>query len=889
MGMAEQRGVADGRLSPGSSALLTFLIADIRGYTRFSAERGDVAAAQLSERFLSLSEEVVAANGGEVFGSAGDQALAAFPSAHAALRAAVALQSRLEQEQGAHPDLALRAGIGLDTGEGIRAGHDYRGNAVNRAARLSAIAGGGDIFASENVLAVARVVEGVATADRGLVVLKGLRSPVRVFQIGAEGRLPEDLPPLQPSLASQPTNLPTEPTPFVGRELDINQVATLLRDRQIRLVTLTGPGGSGKTRLAIQVGYTLLYDYQDGVFFCDLSSLTDPGSVPSAVAEALSTDEESGKEVLTILTEYLRNKHLLLILDNVEHLLDAAPVVALLLDNCHHLRVLSTSRSPLHLARENEYIVGPLSVPDAAELLDLDAVSRYEAVALFVNRAKAVRADFELTSDNAPAVVEICARLDGLPLAIELAAARIKLFPPQALLRRLSSALSLLTGGARDRPDRQRTLRGAIDWSYSLLTPKEQILFARLSVFAGGCTLEAVEEVCDPEGELDLLEGMTSLVDKSVLRTEGQEEPRFLILQTIREYAEEKLQEQGDGDKLRRRHADYYLSFVNPDVDLRSGALEKDGLVRIEREYDNLRGAIRWALDSGESETAVLLALGLNEFWLARGYFSEAQRWLEAVLDKAETASIGRRADAYDALGWIAHRRGNFELARASLKESLRLSKEAEDPRRIAKAVSGLGMAFMQQGEQDLARDLLREALTLYRELQDGAAIAFTLHALGEVAMNSGDYKNAIALTEQSIAVSRERGDTNMISYSLENMARAVLSCGDVDRAEGLWKESLRLAREWDDPSVTAYSLDGLALAAGARGHASRAARLHGTADRLNKEMGLVLSPPERAIEDRFLAPARSQVDKSEWDSAENEGRSMNLEDAVAYAVEEGT
>ncbi|MDQ2740800.1 MAG: adenylate/guanylate cyclase domain-containing protein, partial [Chloroflexota bacterium] len=483
-------------MSEVASDLRTILLADIRGYTAYTKERGDAAASVLSEQFLALCREVIASHQGELFGSAGDQALAAFASARHALRAAVALHARLAAEQLVQPSLPLHAGIGLDAGEVVRVGADYRGGAINLAARLCSLAGPGEIFASESVIHLAGATEGLTFLDRGAVTLKGLPVPVRVIHIAAAGEEPGDLPPLQPILVTHPTNLPDDPTPFIGRAGSIAAITDLMEQSGVRLVTLTGPGGTGKTRLALQVGATLLPHYRDGVFFVSLASLGDPALVPFALAEVLAVKEQAGGiPLLDTLREHLGTKHLVVVLDNFEHLLPASSLVASLLAACRELHFLVTSRIPLHLSREHEYPVPPLSIPDPRRLPSLEQFSQYEAVALFIERARATKADFVVTSENAPAVAEICSRLDGLPLAIELAAARLKLFPPQALLGRLSRRLQLLTGGARDRPTRQQTLRGAIDWSYSLLTAEEQRLFARLSVFAGGCDIEAADAV----------------------------------------------------------------------------------------------------------------------------------------------------------------------------------------------------------------------------------------------------------------------------------------------------------------------------------------------------------------------------------------------------------
>jgi predicted ATPase/class 3 adenylate cyclase len=583
---------------PASSTLLTFLIADVRGYTRFTTEHGDEAAARLASRFAELTEGVVRRHEGQVVELRGDEALVAFPSARNALRGAVSLQSAFREAMTRDPLLPLHVGVGLDAGEAVPVSGGFRGGALNLAARLCSIAGAGEIFCSEIVIGLARKTEGITFVDRGEVTLKGLPRPVRVIQIAPEGGLPEELPPLQPILVTHPNNLPAEPTPFIGREREIAQIAGLLQDSHIRMATLTGPGGTGKTRLALQVGSTLLYDFRHGVLFVNLAPLTDPALVPSSIAEVLGVKEEAGKGPMESLVDALTGKHLLLVLDNYEHLLDAAPLIATLLERCRDLHALVTSRMPLHLSWEHEHAVPPLSIPDPRHLPDPERLTQYEAVALFIERARATDDSFTVTNQNAPAVAEICSRLDGLPLAIELAAARIKLFPPRALLQRLNSRLKLLTGGARDRPARQQTLRNTIDWSYALLSPEEQTLFARLSVFAGGCTFEAADAVCNPEGELDALEGMISLVDKSLLRREGgDDEPRFVMLETIREYAAERLNVEGGTRQLQGCHLRYYLGFAEHGSPMLGRAGQPGGVERVERDYllPRARSGTKWA------------------------------------------------------------------------------------------------------------------------------------------------------------------------------------------------------------------------------------------------------------------------------------------------------
>ena len=910
-----------------SSALLTFLIADVRGYTRFTVEQGDEAAARLASRFAELAEEIVGVHEGRVVELRGDEALGVFPSARNALRAAVALQASCKEVMAHDPSLPLQVGMGLDAGEAIPVKGGYRGGALNLAARLCSIAGGGEVFASEGVIHLARKTDGISFIDRGQVTLKGLAAPVRVIQIAPEGELPPQLPPLQPILVTHPTNLPDEPTRFIGREREIHAIAELLQQPHVRLLTLTGTGGTGKTRLSLQVGTTLLYDFRDGVFFVSLASFTDPALVPSAIAEVLGVKEEGGKDLLDSLTEHLKEKHLLLVLDNFEHLLDAASVVASLLDACRELHVLATSRIPLHLSREHEYLVPPLSVPDPTHLPTVETLSQFEAVALFIERAKAVRPRFQVTNENAPAVAEICYRLDGLPLAIELAAARVKLLPPQALLPRLSSRLQLLTEGARDRPTRQQTLRGAIDWSYSLLTPEEQTLFARLSVFAAGCSLEAAEAVCNPQGDLDLLEGMASLVDKSLLRQEGEEEPRFLMLETIREYAAERLAEQGEANQIRDAHATHYLELAEEAEPELRGRGQREWFGRLEAEHDNLRAALGWLLEQGRAEEELRLAVALSHFWHTRGYWSEGLRWLEAglalgagaagvvraralgrvglilgikgELDRAiqlleESLSIFRqlgdnagRARTVLTLGGAVYVQGDVARATQSYEESLAFFRQVGDRQGIMDALGELGNIPAEGGDFAVAEARFREALALAREIGDRGNVAISLNNLGFTLMEQGKYEEASAALEESLTLARELRMKTFLPAFLDSLACVASEQGDHERAEELFAEGLSLSHELGIKWVLLYILGHLAELSAVQGKAVRAARLAGAEAAGREAARMLLVPARQEGRERALSRAQQELGEDAFRRAWERGRAMSLEEAVAYALDE--
>ena len=534
---------------------VTFLFTDIEGSTRLW-ERDASAMKPAVARHDEILRSAIEERDGHVFKTIGDAFCAAFSNVSDALEAAISAQRALLAEEWEEGTL-IRVRMALHTGAVDEQGGDYFGPALNRVAPLLSAGHGGQTLLSLATQELVRdaLPEGARLEDLGERRLEGLFRPEHVFQISTPD-LPSEFPPLR-TLEKRRHNLPLQPTLLIGREREVGEVCERLGQEEIRLLTLTGPGGVGKTRLSLQAGADLLEDFEEGVFFVYLAALTDPDLFLTQVAGALGLQESGDISLGDSLKEYLRRRELLLVLDNFEQLLSAVPLVGELLSAAPRLKVLATSRIPLGIYGEHEYAVPPLSVPDPKRLPPIEVLYQYEAVRMFLERASAAKRGFEITSENAPAIAEICARLDGLPLAIELAAARIKLLPPKVLLTRLSNRLKLLTGGGKDLPERQRTLRGAIEWSHDLLEEGERTLFARLSVFSGGRTLEAIEAICDAKGDLpvDALEGVSSLLDKSLLgQEEGPEgEPRFVMLETIHEYAREKLEQSGEAEEIGRR------------------------------------------------------------------------------------------------------------------------------------------------------------------------------------------------------------------------------------------------------------------------------------------------------------------------------------------------
>jgi len=639
-----------------------------------------------------------------------------------------------------------------------------------------------------------------------------------------------------------PSNLPAPPTPLIGRADDVTRAGALLRGAAVRLLTLVGPAGVGKTRLGLEVAVEFLPAFADGVFLVALAPLTDPTLVASAVAGALGVREQGGRPLQDILVEYLDTKRTLLLLDNFEHVTAAAPLLAALLAACPHLRLLVTSRAPVRVRGEQVLPVAPLALPDLAHLPLPEDLARVPAVALFVARAGAVAPDFALTAANAPAVAAICARLDGLPLAIELAAARITLLPPRALLARLEHNLSLLVGGARDLPERQQTLHAAIAWSYNLLHAGEQALFRRLAVFAGGASLEAVEAVCHTAGDVegDALEWLAGLVDKSLLRREeGPDgEPRVGMLETIRGYAREHLAASGEAEVTERAHAEYYVALAERAEPELTGPEQAVWLARLEREHDNLRATLRWAHESEESEIGLRVAGALWRFWSVRGFVSEGWRAMEMLLDDGAEAAPAVRARALNGAGNLARDQGGLARAAALYEESLALWRNLDDRAGTAQPLNNLGLVARDHGEFARAQGLFEESLALRRDLGDRVGIAQSLNNLGLVAHDQGDYARASALHEESLAQRRELDDTAGIAFSLDNLGLVAYAQGNLARAGQLHEESLALKRELGDKWAIAASLINLGIVAHAQGNNARARTLLEESLALHRELG---------------------------------------------------
>jgi predicted ATPase/class 3 adenylate cyclase/DNA-binding CsgD family transcriptional regulator len=811
---------------------VTLLFTDIEGSTQLLHALGE-RYADLLEACRSLLRGVFLEFDGHEVDTQGDAFFIAFARASDAVAAAVEAQHALSSHS--WPDgVTVRVRMGLHTGEPQHAAEGYVGLDVHHAARIMSAGHGGQVLLSQTTrdLVEQTFPSGVSVRDLGAHRLKDLHQPGQLFQLLIPG-LPIDFPPLK-TLDNSPNNLPLQPTPFLGREKEVDAIGQLLLRDSSRLVTLTGPGGVGKTRLGLQVAAELAEHFTDGTWFVSLAPISDPELVIPTVSQVLGLPEARDQAPLEHLKSALHEKKMLLLLDNFEQVVSAATSVADVLVGCPHLKVLVTSRAVLHVRAEREYPVPALLLPDMTHLPDLLALSQYEAVALFIERAQAVNPAFQVTNTNAPAVAEICVRLDGLPLAIELAAARIRLFSPQALLTRLGQRLPLLVSSARDVPARQQTLRQTIQWSYALLTEAEQRVFLRLAVFVGGCAMQAVEAVADSvaEEQTSVLDTVTSLLDKNLLRQTEQEdgEPWFMMLETIREFGLEVLSKRGELEAVRHAHAEYYLQFAEVADPALRGPQQEVWFHRLERELDNLRAALSWLLERGEAgesiEMALRLGAALSEFWQVRSHTHEGWTFLERALERSEGVAVAVRAKALNAAGDLAMELGNHDRGEELCQQSLALLRESGDLAGVGEALHYLGNASWLKGDLATARFHFAESLKITTETGNKKFMASSLIILSLVDMEQGDYPQGYSHAEEGLRLFRERGNKQGIAIALQHIAYGHLCEGDAVKAHPLYEESYPLFKEIGAKAYERLAILGLGRVAFLQGNLSLARSL---------------------------------------------------------------
>jgi len=907
---------------------VTFLMSDIEGSTPLWEQHAGVMGAALAGHD-ALIEAAVAEAGGRVVRprGEGDSRFAVFEQPAAAVRAAAAIQRGLAAGLGDYP-FDLRVRIALHTGAADWRAGDYYGSAVNRCARVRGLAHGGQTLLSQATAELARddLPAGLRLAELGTYPLKGLSRPETVYQLCLPD-LPNDFPPLL-APAEFAGNLPTPPTPIIGREQEVADLSRLLTADGARLVTLTGPGGTGKTRLCLEVGRSLRERFPHGVFFVDLAPITDPALVASTIAHTMGIREGGGRPAFENLKEYLADKQVFLLLDNLEQVVSAAPVVAGLLAATRHVALLATSRIPLQIRGEREYPVDTLQVPPARLTLSPEQLLDYEAVRFFVRQAQAARPSFTLADDNAAAVAGIYRRLDGLPLAMEIAAARVRLLPPAAILKRLDQSMKLLVGGAADLPTRQQTVRNAIDWSYTLLTPDEQTLFARLGVFVGGFTLASAEAVCNPDRRLDVFAGVEALVRNSLLRQveAADDEPRFDMLLTIRDYALEKLAAAGELPTLRAAHAAYFAQRAIEQWQLLYGPQAIFCLAQTEVEHDNYRAAMSSGLEpGGDLLGAGWITVFLLWFWYRRGYLQEGRVWSEQVMRATEGAGGIPYGMALNTAGMMALWLGDLDLADERIAAAVRLAEQAGFPLGISMGHFSYGVTLINSGhdresyvhltqaaemfdesnsawdkvntlvhlanaalglgETAQAEAWLRQALPQAERVGDVWQIAFCHNNFGEVARAQGDYERAREYYERAEALYRQAdalGDHARLVHTLGYMA---LHDGERARAEGLFHDSLTAFRKLGNKRGMAECLAGLAAAAAARGDAAWGAPLLAAADAQMTTAGAAWWPADRVEVERTRRQLRDALGEAAFDAAGARGRALGLDAAIAYAT----
>jgi predicted ATPase/class 3 adenylate cyclase len=901
---------------PAPTGTVTFLFTDIEGSTALEQRVGTVSYGALRERHRAILRDAWAAHDGTEQSTEGDSFFVVFASARAAVAAAVSAQRRLALEPWPE-DEAVRVRMGIHSGEAALVGGSLVGLDINRGARIAAVGHGGQILASEatRALVASSLPADVQLRDLGAFRLKDLLGPERVVQVDADG-LPSEFPPLRTPDA-HPNNLPTQLTTFIGRDTELGEVAALLG--ATRLLTLTGPGGTGKTRLSIQLAARVSDDFPDGLFFVPLEPIRDPMLVASRIAGTVGLVEGGARPVAEALADWLRDRRVLLVLDNFEQVVAAAPVVADLLRAAPAIKVVVTSRAPLHVSGEQEYPVpglpappdtsqssglARLNRPGGTPAVDPASINQYAAVRLFIERAVAVRPGFTVTNENAPAVAAISARLHGMPLAIELAAARIKLLSPDAILVRLEHQLDLLAAGARDLPARQQTLRGAIAWSYDLLDDGGKRLLDRLSVFASGCDIASTEAICGSAAEVggDVIDGLMALADQSLVKVEetADGEPRFHLLDTIREYAAEHLSERGETELIEARHRNWYIALAAQAAAELSGPGQRRWLDRLELEHDDIRAVLDRVVAAPDPPAAIGLAFSMWRFWQKHGHLAEARRRLEAMAAAPWSHDDLRlRARLMEALGGTCWWQGELAPMGRRYQEALDLWLGIGDEAEVANAYYNASFQYAvpqlaTPGDSDpdperIGLGFLEQARGIYHRIGDRRGEANTLWGIGNYGYFHSNPGSGVEDFRLALAMFREVGDLTMEAWSLHMVGTGLLRNGAIDEARGHIVHAMRHFYAAGDAAGLTLTLNDLSAVAVADGDFPRAARLRGAGRNLTAETGAELASLSEEVFEMGSSPrpgVGSLMAAEDVARLGAEGAAMTLDEAVAYALE---
>jgi len=819
---------------------VTFLFTDIEGSTRLSQEYPDTLQSALDIHHAIL-KNAVESNNGYVFEIVGDAFCCAFQNAADAVKASVTAQLELANQK--WEEAVIRIRIGIHSGSAEWSNDQYSGYiTLARAARIMSSAYGEQIIISSSTYDLVKdkfdsVKElNVSFRDLGERRLKDVINPIRLYQIIFPG-LREEFPPLK-TLDARPNNLPAQLTSFIGRDDVLQTLKNLFR--QTRLLTLIGSGGSGKTRLAMQTAADIIDDFSNGVFITEIASVTDGALVVQTLLNSLGIKEEPGRTSDETLTGYLKDKEMLIILDNCEHLInECANLAEMLLTNCAKLKIIATSREALNCSGEQSFRVPSLSLPDTSAGITPENIIHYESVCLFLERALSVNQNFKITKENALALAKICKRLDGIPLAIELAAVRTKILSVEKIYDRLDDRFNLLTGGRRTSLPRQQTLKALIDWSYDLLPEKEKILWSRLSVFTDGWTLESAEEICsdDKISNPEIFDLLITLVEKSIILYDEVKE-RYRILETIKQYGEVKLKQLNETDEILSRHLHYFMELSETAESKLDGSETLKWLEKLESEHGNLQSAIAWSVKSGNREEGQRLAGALGNFWIIRGYYSTGRLLLESILKNIQEISKPVLGKILLRAGGLSRLQGDTEIAKKFYEESLELSREQDNKQRIIECLNDLGIIENNQGNYEQAKKFCEESLALRRKLGDKIGISRSLNNFGLVEFNQGNYEQAQKFFKESISIKRELGDKRGISNTLSNMGNIALNQGDYEGAQKFLEEGLSIRRELGDKNGIAGSLNSLGYMSYNQGKYEQAKSFYEESLSLRRELG---------------------------------------------------